>query len=90
MTKGGLKVEFDEHSTVLRCAPQGHVIATGSRTRSGLYILNTLNEPSPPSETSLIARLDVWHERFAPVCSNTIIEMERNSLVKGLQFPPKT
>ena len=86
ITEQGMRVEFGKQHTLIKRMSDGSVVATGSKTRSGLYELNTLRRPAEVQEVSLLASISVWHERMAHISPTTIQEMARHDIVNGLKI----
>ncbi len=86
MAKNDINTEFNESGANLCRRSDGRVIATGSATDSGLYVLNMDSTNLITSEFSLLASLQTWNERMGHVNYAGILKMANNSVVDGLKI----
>lgn len=85
LAKAGISAQFDNQGVRLLRNGDGKIVATGSISESGLYILDVVPN-SESSEISLSATLSVWHQRLGHVSQNAIKSMAKNNVVNGLQL----
>ncbi len=85
LAKQGLDVKFNADSIdIMR---KDASIARGTRVGS-LYTLDTCLSRSL-NHSSLLANLQVWHERLAHVHRDGILQMARGNVVQSLRIAPQ-
>ena len=87
MAKLGVKTMFDSSGASLVRSYDGHLLATGSVTPNGLYLLDA-GPPKTSTDTALLASLGLWHRRLAHVNTAGIKSMADHGVVKGIRYKP--
>ena len=87
MDKRGFTTEFG-HGRV-KITRKGKTIATGSMSKSGLYVLDK-SPKTVQRDRALAASLKIWHHRLAHVNPAGIEQMIKKNVVKGAKLLPGT
>lgn len=85
MAKLGIRTTFKDTGAILTRKYDNRLVATGSLSVGGLYILDT-ESPKHSTDTALVASLGLWHQRLAHVSSAGIKSMADRGVVQGVNF----
>ena len=81
----GMSTTFDAKAARIYRKDDNKLVATGTSTGNGLYVLDTATI-IPSMDAALYASLELWHQRMAHVNKTGIKYMAEHRVVHGLKF----